>query len=60
MTENQLDALIATISEKEMQALSKIAKSENKEYYLYKGQYLAYSEINTMLRDIKNSQKNEN
>jgi hypothetical protein len=60
MTENQLDALIATISEKAKQADLKAMESEGyleREFMFSKGQYQAFLEIHTMLTNIKNSQK---
>jgi len=59
MSENELDALMFAINEKAIQAQTKAYENEfesAKIYMFHKGQYQAYSEVYTMLTNIKTKQ----
>ena len=58
MSENELDALMFAINEKAMQAQIKANENDDsaKIYMFHKGQYQAYSEVYTMLTNIKTKQ----
>jgi hypothetical protein len=55
MSENELNALMFAINEKAMQAQTKVNEYKH-DFMFYKGQYQAYTEVYTMLTNIKTRQ----